>query len=661
MSGSVRVLLVDDDGGRAAVRQLLMATTIGDAIEFVEAAPASNGAATDVDCVLLGHHPPDADARVVLQALRDGGMRTPVIVFTAEGDEPLAVELMKAGASDYLVKGKVTGEQLAQSVRNAVRVHRAEAMSAAAQERLHEATRAKDEAVALLDTLLGSAPVGIAVFDRELRYVRVNHELARINGLSVEAHLGRTLTDLLPKMNPQVAEDLRGVLQSGVPIVNIDVSGETPADPGATHDWMVSYYPVRAPTGETLGVGTTIIDITDRKRHQRELAQAKEAAEAANRSKDQFLAVLSHELRTPLTPVLMAVQAMQEGDAPEELRGMLAMIRRNVELEARLIDDLLDLTRIAKGKLQLHLEMIDAHDLLTSALEICRSEIDAKSLKVEFELTARRHCVYADSARLQQVFWNLINNAIKFTSAGGTITLRTFDEDERLVAQVIDSGIGIDADTLPRIFDAFEQGEGTITRRFGGLGLGLAICRALVRMHWGQITAWSAGKGTGSAFTVKLGGHVPATVLRGTGAPSVKSTSPQLKPPAGDRSRSRILMVDDHEDTRAAMKKLLERSGYHVTTADSVQAAIQSAGDEPIDILISDIGLPDGSGLEIMRHLRERRNCYPVRGIALSGFGMEEDVRKSREAGFDHHLTKPVTFDRLRAVLKQIEGGKRET
>jgi CheY-like chemotaxis protein len=179
-------------------------------------------------------------------------------------------------------------------------------------------------------------------------------------------------------------------------------------------------------------------------------------------------------------------------------------------------------------------------------------------------------------------------------------------------------------------------------------------------MHWGQITAWSAGKGSGSTFTVKLGGHVPATVIRGAAIPSAKSSSPQLKPPAGDPSRSRILMVDDHEDTRAAMKKLLERSGYRVTTADSVQAAIQSAGDEPIDILISDIGLPDGSGLEIMRHLRDR-DGYPVRGIALSGFGMEEDVKKSREAGFDHHLTKPVTFDRLRAVLKQIEGGKRET
>jgi signal transduction histidine kinase len=274
-------------------------------------------------------------------------------------------------------------------------------------------------------------------------------------------------------------------------------------------------------------VGAIVIDITDRKRHNRELAQAKELAEAANRSKDRFLAVLSHELRTPLTPVLMAVQSLQEeGQTSPELRGLLSMIRRNVELEARLIDDLLDLTRIAKGKLQLHLETADAHELLCSALEICRGEIDAKRLSVTVELAAARHVVHADPARLQQVFWNLINNAVKFTPAGGRLWVRSFDGDgddgDRLVTEVSDSGIGIEPETLPRIFDAFEQGEGTVTRRFGGLGLGLAICRALVRMHWGVITAHSAGTGQGATFTVSLAGRTPAAAggapFRGAGA-----------------------------------------------------------------------------------------------------------------------------------------------
>jgi two-component system CheB/CheR fusion protein len=653
------------------VRELLGGA--GEGIELEEA-PSVGGAVTErcgrggIDCVLTGHDGGAVDARQMLAEMRRARLATPLLVLTSRGDAALAVALIKGGACDYLIPRQTSGAALATCLREAARCSQASSSTAAAgaaaaagdvplaEERLLQATRSRDEAVALLDTLVGGAPVGIAFFDTELRYVRVNRELARINGLSAEAHLGKTLYELLPGMDPQVGRDLGQVLRSGEPIVDIDVSGETPAEPGVQHDWIVSYYPVRSTTGELLGVGATVVDITDRKRHSRELAQAKEVAEAANRSKDQFLAVLSHELRTPLTPVLMAVQSLQEANVSAELKGMLAMIRRNVELEARLIDDLLDLTRIAKGKLQLHLEMIDAHELIQSALDICRGEIEAKQIEVTVDLAARRHIVYADSARLQQVFWNLINNAIKFTPAGGRLRLRSLDEGERLVTEVMDSGIGIDAETLPRIFGAFEQGEGTITRRFGGLGLGLAICRALVRMHWGTITAASAGKGKGSTFMVTLGGHLPTSIVHGDLHPGKAITStPQVKPAGQGASARRVLMVDDHADTRTAMRKLLERSGYTVTTADSVQGAIKTAGDDPIDILISDIGLPDGSGLEIMRHFRSRSGAN-VRGIALSGFGMEEDIRKSREAGFEHHLTKPVTFDRLHSVLKELEG-----
>ena len=668
MSEAIHVLVIGVTGGVVAVRELLGG--VGEGIELVEApagvcAGEARRGTEKFDCILAGHRLPEVDAREVLGSLKRGEVSTPLIVLSDHGDERLVVELMKAGLCDYLVRRQTTGEMLARAVRGAVQKCRTRAgPEMTAQQRLMQTTRSRDEAVALLDTLVGGAPVGIAFFDPRLRYVRVNRELARINGLSVEAHLGRYLFDALPKMNPQVGEDLREVLRTGRPIVNVDVSGETPADPGVTHDWIASYYPVHAAEGELLGVGAIVIDITDRKRHNRELAQAKETAEAANRSKDQFLAVLSHELRTPLTPVLMAVQSLQEGELSKELRGMLAMIRRNVELEARLIDDLLDLTRIAKGKLQLHLEMIDAHELVRSAVEICRGEIEAKGLSLTVELAARRHFVYADSARLQQVFWNLINNAVKFKPAGGRLAVRSCDDaEDRLVTEVCDSGIGIEAETLPRIFGAFEQGEGTVTRRFGGLGLGLAICRALVRMHWGVITAASAGKGKGSTFTVSLGGHAQTAIVRGNGegragvASAVEvSDSPQVKPDPSRCGERRVLMVDDHADTRAAMRRLLERCGYHVTTADSVEAALRKATDAPVDILISDIGLPDGSGLEIMRHLRDRDGHGPVRGIALSGFGMEEDIRKSREAGFDHHLTKPVTFDRLRSVLLQLEG-----
>jgi len=553
-----------------------------------------------------------------------------------------------------------------------------------AQADTERATKERDESAALLDTFMDQNPVGFAYFDRELRFVRINAALARINGLSSEAHIGRRLEEILPDLNATVTHDLREVLETGEPRLGVDVTGRTPADPNATHSWIVSYYPIRSRDGALLGAGVAVVDITERKRVEAELAEAKERAEAANRAKDQFLAVLSHELRTPLAPVLLAVQALEESGQVGEVAETLAMIRRNVELEARLIDDLLDLTRIAKGKLQLHLEHVDANELVGTAVDICRREAQSRELNLLVELSAARRWVFADAGRLQQVFWNLINNAVKFTPAGGVVRVRTFDDDEHLVIEVSDTGVGIEEELLPKIFDAFEQGERAVTRRFGGLGLGLAICKALVRMHWGQLIARSAGKGNGATFTVRLAGklvHEPEITSNPTDLavhppkhetnhlPASKAPHdsrhadgvPTLKPEAGPAApKPRVLMVDDHEDTRLAMKRMLERSGYDVRTAGSVDAAIKAIEADAhltVDILISDIGLPDGSGLEIMRYLKERVSKTAgdkTRGIAVSGFGMDEDVRRSREAGFSHHLTKPITFDRLYAALKDI-------
>jgi PAS domain S-box-containing protein len=404
----------------------------------------------------------------------------------------------------------------------------------------------------------------------------------------------------------------------------------------------------------------TVLDVTEKKRWEEALTASKEAAEAANKAKDQFLAVLSHELRTPLTPVLSTVQALEsEPGLTPELRASIDMIRRNVELEARLIDDLLDLTRIAKGKLELHPQTVDAHESVRDALDICRDEIHTKGLKLGVELNAARHHVRADSARLQQVLWNLIKNAVKFTPEGGTITVRTSNVPaphqgangaagtaaaERLMIEVRDTGIGIEPHVLPRIFDAFEQGERSITRRFGGLGLGLAISKALIDMQGGRLTADSAGPNKGAVFTVDLA-TVQAPVARAHGAGSSAPAAP---------ADLHILLVDDHEDTARAMGRLLQRLGYRITTAGSVKTALDAFGRESIDLVISDIGLPDGSGLELMRQIRQQK---PVRGIALSGFGMEEDVRKSRDAGFSQHLTKPINFQKLQAVIHEVTNG----
>jgi signal transduction histidine kinase/CheY-like chemotaxis protein len=374
----------------------------------------------------------------------------------------------------------------------------------------------------------------------------------------------------------------------------------------------------------------------------------------ANAAKDQFLALLSHELRNPLSPVIAMVGELEAsaGDAPE-VRRALEVIRRNVELEARLIDDLLDVTRISKGKLQLSLETASVHEILQRSYEICREEIASKDLKIEFRLRAEQAFVEGDPARLQQVFWNLIKNSVKFTPAKGRIVIETLNPTpDKLEIRTTDSGIGIESDQMERIFNAFEQGQSSITRRFGGLGLGLAISKAMVNAHGGTIKAESSGKNRGATFTVTL-----ATVAAPAVAPAAReSRGPKaaaLKAAQVKGSGPRVLVVDDHVDTCTGMKMMLERRGYRVTLAHTADQAVEKAGLTEFDLVISDIGLPDRSGYELMQELSTTKG---LRGIALSGFGMENDVSRARAAGFSEHLTKPINFDRLDEAIQMLLG-----
>jgi CheY-like chemotaxis protein/two-component sensor histidine kinase len=314
------------------------------------------------------------------------------------------------------------------------------------------------------------------------------------------------------------------------------------------------------------------------------------------------------------------------------------MIRRNVELEARLIDDLLDLTRISKGKVRLSLEQVDAHVLLRNALEICQKDIKQKRLVLEVDLKARHVRLNADPARLQQIFWNLIKNAVKFTPQGGCLNIRTSDEDgKELKVEVSDSGCGIDAELLPKIFDAFEQGGRT---RFGGLGLGLAISKALVETHHGKIFAESDGPQKGAKFTA----------LFPLSSEIAGSAQPSTTPSTAERRSRRILLVEDHEDTNRSLTSLLRRRGYHVQPAVSVRSALDLAAQEEFDVLISDIGLPDGTGIDLIKKLHSDR---PLFSIALTGYGMEDDVQKSYDGGFEYHLVKPIDLNKLDMLLQQ--------
>ncbi|RYD84680.1 MAG: response regulator [Verrucomicrobiaceae bacterium] len=368
-----------------------------------------------------------------------------------------------------------------------------------------------------------------------------------------------------------------------------------------------------------------------------EVEEAKEAAERANRAKDDFLAVLSHELRTPLTPALASLSAMvHDADVSMEVREELRMIQRNVGMEAHLIDDLLDLSRIASGKVQMSEGSVDVHSILTHILDTSRAELLKKRLTIGHALDAKMPWVRGDSARLQQVFWNLLKNAMKFTPAGGCIVVRTTDLGERFRVDVTDTGIGITGAVIDTLFRPFQQGGAAVTRQFGGLGLGLSICRGIIELHDGEIRVQSAGEGKGATFSVELPVHVP-------------SVEPVEEPgeffPEFSKQAQRILLVDDHADTRNTLSRLLSRAGYDVTTADCVSSALQKAMEKEFDLLISDIGLPDGTGRDLMNELNTR---FSLPGIAFSGFGMEGDVRQSLDAGFSAHLTKPVDFQQLK-------------
>jgi PAS domain S-box-containing protein len=409
---------------------------------------------------------------------------------------------------------------------------------------------------------------------------------------------------------------------------------------GRQVDVAVTISPIKDACGRLVAFSTSTRDITSHKNAQRQLHLAKETAEAASSAKDHFLSVLSHELRTPLTPVLAEISYLEtQIGLPAEFLEHIGMIRRNLELEARLVDDLLDLTRIRRQKICLHFEVVDIHQMLRNAIQMVQTVMDAKSIVSVISLQAKGHDVWGDPDRLQQVFMNLLSNAAKFTPENGLIAVRTSNVgSDQIRIEVRDTGIGIEPDMFLRLFNAFEQTDRT--RRFGGLGLGLSIAKSLVELHKGTITAVSDGPDRGAMFVVEM--------------TTVTPTEPVLQPKVAESASARgcrILYVEDHVDTRRVMERLLKHLGCSVVSAGGVQEAMSLVERQTFDLLVTDLGLPDGSGIQIMEKFKHRKT---VRGIAISGLGQEEDLRRSREAGFEMHLTKPINFPTLKEAILRM-------
>lgn len=402
-------------------------------------------------------------------------------------------------------------------------------------------------------------------------------------------------------------------------------------------------------------VSMVVTDLTERKRAEHVLAakliaeQATAVAEAASKAKDHFIAVLGHELRNPLNPVLTIASMLRDDlrlDA--DTREQLDAIWRNADLAARLIDDLLDVTRIRRGKVELDRQPLDLCTILRRAMNDCLPDIAVRKLEAGCDLGPGPYRIHGDAGRLQQVFWNLLKNAIKFTPEGGRVGIRCrIDGKGFVVAEVYDSGEGIDAEVLGRIFNAFDQGDRAITRQFGGLGLGLTVSKAIVEMHGGSIQAHSEGKGKGATLIVRL-------PLLLTGA-AVLATPPSVAPPRNSPTGSlRILLVEDHADTARVMRRMLAADGHQVHLAADVATALRLAGEQTFDLLLSDLSLPDGSGLGLMRALRAKGLVLP--GISMSGYGQEKDIRESREAGFTVHMVKPVNLPKLKREIARCFG-----
>lgn len=408
--------------------------------------------------------------------------------------------------------------------------------------------------------------------------------------------------------------------------------GEVPVDDSGA--------PIREEDGTIRGAVLVFRDFSAHKAHEKVLIEAKTAVESASLAKDRFLATLSHELRTPLTPIVATLSAWDiQRRVPEELRPELQLLRRNIELEARLIDDLLDLTRLENDRLTLEKELLDAHGLIEAVAALLRSECGKKEIRLDLRLRATRSFVEADPGRLQQILWNILGNAVKFTASGGCIEISTSNSAEgRLEIVVTDNGLGMSPETMERIFQRFEQGKLPPERGTQGLGLGLSIAKGLIEAHGGTLTAASAGANQGSSFVISL--------------PAREAPAGPASPPASPSKETfSILLLEDHPDTAAVMASVLSSMGHTVKVCMTVAEGCAAVRQGEFDVLLSDLGLPDGSGLDFIREVR--KTCRTP-AIALTGYGMAEDIEKCLQAGFDEHLTKPIDFERLQKVLRKV-------
>jgi PAS domain S-box-containing protein len=509
---------------------------------------------------------------------------------------------------------------------------------------------------ALVRWLNELATAGIFTTDTTLNVTSWNRWFVRATGRSEEQVLGRALFDLFPELRARGFDAHYHAALRGEGIILAH----------RFHRYLLEIQTAAGPLPQTtriapllcgdtiVGTVTVIEDVSERvtseaelRRQIAELDKARRIAEDALRVKDEFLATLSHELRTPLNAVMGWTRILQEGGVdPQTTKQALTVIDRNVDAQARLIDDLLDISRIAAGKLRLELGPVNLLQCVTDAIDAVMPAANGKQLTIERRLCDAAIILNADGGRLQQVIWNLLANAVKFTPRGGTIIVAVERHDRAARVSVVDTGKGISPDFLPHVFDRFAQASSSTTRVEGGLGLGLALARQLIEMHGGEIDAHSEGVGQGATFTLTL----PLT-------PPVAEAPIRGRAEMPPLTGLRILLVDDAEDWARLIAHALSERGAEVTVAGTAEDALAAAGQNLPDVLVADIGLPGEDGYAMLRRLRADHRERHVPAIAVTAYAGEQHRARAVDAGFDAYRAKPLSAQELIAAIAELVHG----
>ncbi|MEY4509717.1 MAG: hypothetical protein RLZZ450_1839 [Pseudomonadota bacterium] len=646
---TVRILLADDNADmRDYVRRLLHERWRVEAVSDGEQALLA-ALREPPDLVLTDVMMPNLDGFGLLRALRANASteRVPVIMLSARAGDEARVEGLESGADDYLVKPFSARELLAR-----VSTH----LTLAGLRKAAERERAR------LYEIFTQAPVAVAVMiGPQLTFEVANHAYCEM--VSRSEVIGKTFREVYPELSEhEIASTVEQVYRTGEPYrvaeLNIPLLRR-----GVLKDafFSLAIQPLRGSAGLPDGLVVVANEITEQVLARRRVDMLRKTAEDASRAKDEFLSTLSHELRTPLNAIIGWATLLRRGGLPpERVERALETVERNAHVQARLVDDMLDLARIEQGKLVLSVGPLEMVRVVEAAIESLRPAAEAKGVRIQTVLDSHATIV-GDADRLQQVVWNLLSNAIKFTAKGGRVLISLHREQSYVDVSCADTGQGIAPDFLPFAFERFRQADPSFTRKAGGLGLGLAIVRSLVELHGGTVSAHSDGLGTGATFTVRLPmaplradsaltpGAEPAT---GTRAPNNFECPPELK-------GLRVLVVDDEAETRELLSYVLEQCDARVECAADAPTALARLQEGRFDVLVSDIGMPGMDGYQLIRAVRElsaeRGGNIPA--LSLTAYARGEDRSKALRAGFNMHLAKPIDPGELLIVIATLING----